>query len=86
MLTVPLTSGLVVPVGVAEKRRMQPRETTGIEPVSGSIALDGEREIEVGPGDCVEVSLDTSGPLTINVGAVMQEAAWRDLLNGGLRA
>lgn len=86
MLTVPLTSGLVVPVGVAEMRRMQPRETTRIEPVSGSIALDGEREIEVGPGDYVEVRLDTSSPLTLDVGAVMQEAARRSLLNGDFRA
>ncbi|MBA3472604.1 MAG: NAD(+)/NADH kinase [Rubrobacter sp.] len=86
VLTVPLAPGLVVPVGVAEKRRLQPGESTEIEPVSGSIALDGEREIEVGPGDRVEVSLDVGGPLTIDVGAVMQEAARSGLLNGDLRA
>jgi predicted polyphosphate/ATP-dependent NAD kinase len=86
VLTVPLAPGLVVPVGVAEKRRVQPGEATEIEPVSGSIALDGEREIEVGSGDHMEVSLDAGGPLTIDVRAVMQEAARRGLLNGDLRA
>jgi predicted polyphosphate/ATP-dependent NAD kinase len=86
VLTVPLAPGLVVPVGVAEKRRLQPGEVTDIEPVAGSIALDGEREIEVGPGDRVEVSLDAGGPLTIDIEAVMQEAARHGLLNGDLRA
>ena len=86
VLTVPLAPGLVVPVGVVEKRRVQPGEATEIEPVSGSIALDGEREIEVGPVDRVEVRLDTSGPLTIDIEATMQEAARRSLLNGNLYA
>jgi hypothetical protein len=86
VLTVPLAPGLVVPVGVSETRRVLPGETTEIEPVSGSIALDGEREIEVGPEDRVEVSIDMGGPLTIDVGAVMQEAARRGLLNGDLHA
>lgn len=86
VVTVPLAPGLVVPIGVAEKKRMYPGEALEIEPVSGSIALDGEREIEVGPRDSVEVSLDTGGPLTIDVGAVMQEAARRSLLNEDLPA
>lgn len=85
VLTVPLAPGLVVPVGVAEKSRMQPGEMIEIEPMSGSVALDGEREIEVGPKDRVEVRLDTNGPLIIDVEAVMQEAARRGLLNGDLR-
>lgn len=86
VLTVPLAPGLVVPIGVAKKRRVQPGESTEMEAVSGSIALDGEREIEVGPEDRVEVSIDLDGPLTIDIEAVMQEAAQRSLLNGDLRA
>ena len=86
VLTVPLAPGLVVPVGVAEKRRVQPGETAEIEPVSGSIALGDKCEIEVGPEDRVKVRPDTSGPLTIGIEATMQEAAQRGLLNGNLFA
>jgi hypothetical protein len=73
-----------VPVGVAETRRIEPGEAVSIAPTSGSLALDGEREIELGPGDRVEVRLDTDGPLTIDVEEVMQQAARQELLNGGL--
>ncbi len=84
VVTVPLAPGLVVPVGVAEHRRIEPGETVYLEPASGSLALDGEREIEIRPDDRVEVRLDPDGPLTIDVGRVMQEAARRGLLNGTL--
>ena len=82
VLTVPLAPGLVVPVGVEEVNRVEPGETVGLTPRVGSIALDGEREIEVGPNDAVEVTLDPDGPLTIDVGAAMREAARHGLLNG----
>ena len=84
VLTVPLAPGLVVPVGVEEISRIEPGETVGLEPRTGSLALDGEREIELGPNDEVEVRLDTDGPLTINVGEAMRQAAQRGLLNGAL--
>jgi hypothetical protein len=84
VLTVPLAPGLVVPVGVAESRRIELGETVELEPTVGSLALDGEREIELAPKDRVEVRLDPEGPLTIDVGAVMREAARRGLLNGSL--
>ena len=82
VLTVPLAPGLVVPVGVAEARRIEPGEKVLISPTSGSLALDGEREIEIGPDDRADVSLDLNGPLTVDVGEVMREAACRGLLNG----
>lgn len=82
VLTVPLAPGLVVPVGVAEINRLAPGEVVELAPGGGSVALDGEREIELGPDDRVEVRLDPHGPLTIDVGAVMREAAERGLLNG----
>ncbi len=84
VLTVPLAPGLVVPVGVAESRRIEPGESVSVEPRPGSIALDGEREIEVGEDDRVEVRLEGDGPLTVDVEAVMREAARRGVLNGTL--
>lgn len=84
VLMVPLAPGLVVPVGVVETKRIGPGEVVRMVPTSGSLALDGEREIELGPDDRVEVRLDADGPLTIGVEEVMQEAARRGLLNGAL--
>lgn len=82
VLTVPLAPGLVVPVGVAETKRLEPGEVVCTAPTSGSLALDGEREIELSADDRVEVRLDADGPLTIGVEEVMQEAAQSGLLNG----
>lgn len=84
VLTVPLAPGLVVPVGVVEKKRLEPGEVIRLAPTSGSLALDGEREIELGPDDQVEVRLDPEGPMTIDVGEAMSEAARRGLLNDAL--
>lgn len=84
VLTVPLAPGLVVRIGVDEVNRVEPGVPVGLIPTVGSVALDGEREIEVGPDDAVEVRLDPHGPLTIDVGAAMREAARHGLLNGTL--
>jgi predicted polyphosphate/ATP-dependent NAD kinase len=82
VLTVPLAPGLIAPVGVVESRRVEPGESVALEPKAGSLALDGEREIEMGPQNEVKVRLESNGPLTIDVGEVMHEAARRGLLNG----
>lgn len=81
-LTVPLAPGLVVKVGVAERRRLDPGDPVSLDPVRGSLALDGEREIELHPEDTVEVRLERDGPLTIDVEEAMRLAAERGLLNG----
>ena len=82
VLTVPLAPGLVVPVGVEGFSRISPGEKIELEQRTGSVALDGEREIEVSLRDEVEVRLDTEGPLTIDIGEAMREVARRGLLNG----
>jgi predicted polyphosphate/ATP-dependent NAD kinase len=85
VLTVPLAPGLVVPVGVNEVNRVELGETVELTPGVGSVALDGEREVEVGSTDEVEVGLNPDGPLTIDVGAAMREATRRGLLNSDPR-
>jgi predicted polyphosphate/ATP-dependent NAD kinase len=82
VLTVPLAPGLIAPVGVVESRRVEPGESVELEPKVGSLALDGEREIEIGPQNEVKVRLESDGPSTIDVGEVMREAARRGLLDG----
>ena len=73
-LQVPLAPGLIVPVGIAGSRTLQPHEEVALDPAAGCLALDGERTLERTPADSVTVQL-TSGPLTIDVDAVMQQAA-----------
>ena len=82
ILNVPLAPGLVVKIGVSEYYYVEPEEPIEIKSVSGSLALDGEREIELGPEDRVEISLDANGPLILDVGGAMGVAARRRLLDG----
>ena len=83
-LTVPLAPGLVVSIYVSEHQHILPDETIQIGPFSGSLALDGEREIELGEKDRTTVRLDLNGPRTIDVELAMQRAARRGLLGGAL--
>ena len=56
VINVPLAPGLTSPPrsGVVESRRIEPGRAISVEPGLGSIALDGEREIERGLEDRVE--------------------------------
>src|SRR5205823_3643973 len=69
----------VVPVGVADYERMEPDRTYPLPRALGSLALDGERELELTRDDEVELRLGP-GPVRIDVGWVMAEAARRKLL------
>lgn len=80
VLSVPLAPGLIVPVGVAEARRVPLGEEVRLEPGAGVVALDGEREIERGPGDRVSVVPDGEGPVVVDVAAAMRQAAQKGLL------
>ncbi len=79
-VSVPLAPGLIVPVGVAEMRRIKPGEEVEIAPGVGSVALDGEREIERNEGDTVSVALDSKGPNILDVAGAMRVAAKQGLL------
>jgi predicted polyphosphate/ATP-dependent NAD kinase len=73
-LNVPLAPGLVVPVGIAAARTLAPGEAVALAPADGCLALDGERTLERRTSDRAVVRL-TDGPLTIDVDAVMRQAA-----------
>ena len=79
VLQVAVAPGKVVPVGVAGYERMEPDRTYRLPRVFGSLALDGERELELTPDDEVELRL-AAGPVRIDVAWVMAEAARRKLL------
>ncbi|MCB1916625.1 MAG: NAD(+)/NADH kinase [Rhodocyclaceae bacterium] len=78
----PIAPGLVSRVGVAEAGRMQPAVNYVVTTRRGSIALDGEREIELLDGDGAEVRLSLDGPWTLDVGATLGEAVRCGALGG----
>jgi predicted polyphosphate/ATP-dependent NAD kinase len=71
---VALAPGLVVEVPVAEHRVLGLGEAVEVPAGPGTVALDGEREIERRHGEPVAVRL-VPGPLTIDVDAVMRSSA-----------
>ena len=84
VVTVPLAPGLVIEVGVVDARRVAAGEVVALAPMAGCLALDGERELELGPSDRVTVLL-AEGPLVIDVDAVLALAARQRTLNGSAR-
>lgn len=73
-VTAPIAPGLLAPVGIASLQEMGRGEVYTIPVSAGTIALDGEREIEFGEADCLKVWLDTRGPRVIDVFKTMELA------------
>lgn len=74
-VTAALAPGLVVTLGIDEVSVVGPDDEVILAPGHASIALDGERELEVHPGQRVVVRLGTTRLRTIDVAAVMRHAA-----------
>ena len=76
----PIAPGVVAPIGVRETSEL----VTGVPQVvaleRGTLAVDGEREIELGPATPVTVTLAHDGPRVLDVPAVMAAAARQQLL------
>jgi predicted polyphosphate/ATP-dependent NAD kinase len=73
IVQVALAPGLVVDVPVAEHRVLEVGEAVEVAPGPGTVALDGEREIERRSGRALTVRL-VPGPLTIDIDAAMRSA------------
>ena len=76
----PIAPGLMVPVGIEAVRDLKPDTPMPLRAGRGVVALDGEREIEFSEKESPVVSLDLSGPLTVDVERVMARAAHEGLL------
>ena len=61
-------------------KRYSLEKTITLRLAQGTIALDGERELEYGSGRYVTVRLDGQGPYTIDIERVMDRAAHEKLL------
>jgi predicted polyphosphate/ATP-dependent NAD kinase len=80
----PIAPGLVLPVGVASWRRMEPGEEIVVATASGTVAVDGEREIEfsttAGTRSAPVVRLSPDGPRIVDIPRTLGEAARHGLL------
>lgn len=70
----PLAPGLVVPLEVQRYRLVGPLDEVQFEAGSYTLALDGEREIEVAAHQSVAVRLCPDGPRVVDVPACLAEA------------
>lgn len=73
-VTAPIAPGLMAPVGISSIREIRRGEVQTIEPTSGTMALDGEREIEFSEKDQVKVWLETTGPVVVNITKALEQA------------
>src|SRR5947209_1011859 len=70
-----LGPGLIKWVGVRQRRNLQVDDVLQFRPGTGTVALDGEREIELIMTSVVEVRLCADGPFVVDVPAALEEAA-----------
>ena len=71
-MTAPIGPGMVAEGSVSEWGVLQPGERRLIERRTGTIALDGEREVKLLPGGKVEVALTLDGPNVVDVAMVLR--------------
>lgn len=76
----PIAPGLVRPVGVRAWRPLPAGERVELGAEGGVIAVDGERELTMHPGQRASVRLRADGPRCVDVTAVLSEASRHGLL------
>lgn len=74
-VSAPVAPGLVSSVDVMGWKVLEPDESLPVDLHPGTVALDGEREVELLPGQQVEVRLSPDGPLVLDVDRTMQLTA-----------
>jgi len=74
-LLAPVAPGLLRPIPIQTAKLMQPGERVDFRPSAGTIALDGEREIEVKQTHQVAVELSSEGPWSIDIDRAIATAA-----------
>ena len=72
--TAPIAPGMVREVPIANWRVIEPGETIKIRAKRGTIALDGEREVELLDGMEASVSIDTDGPWVVDFDRTLEAA------------
>lgn len=73
-VTFPLAPGVMASVGVGEIRELSPGQVIDIEDAPCLLALDGEREIPLGPGARASIELRLDGPWIVDVHQALRYA------------
>lgn len=76
----PIAPGVVAPIGILDVGPLLVGVPHPVALERGTVAVDGEREIEFGPRTPVTVMLAADGPHVLDVRAVLAAAAQRHLL------
>ncbi|HEX4251109.1 MAG TPA: NAD(+)/NADH kinase [Pseudonocardia sp.] len=76
----PVAPGVLAPVDLLEVAPLRAGEPVTSAMARGTVAVDGERELEFGPSSPVEVTLTPHGPVVLDVRGVLARAAERGLL------
>jgi predicted polyphosphate/ATP-dependent NAD kinase len=79
-VTAPVAPGMVKRVFVSKKEIMNVDEEVSVRIAPSVLALDGEREVEVKPGQPVSVRLSRHGPLVVDVKRTMVAAVRKGVL------
>jgi predicted polyphosphate/ATP-dependent NAD kinase len=79
-LNAPIAPGLIKRIPIGSVEALPVGEKIAVTAESGTIALDGEREIEFARGEHPFVWLDRRGPLTVDVNKTLELAANQGLL------
>ncbi|WP_322009130.1 ATP-NAD kinase family protein [Paraburkholderia sp. J12] len=79
-LVAPIAPGRIERLNLRTCQRIEAGVTLPLDAGHGTLAFDGEREIEPARGDRYEVSLDWGGPLTVDVARTLRYAASHQLL------
>ena len=76
----PVGPGLIIPVGIQSHQLLSLGEEVMLEPAACTIAVDGERQIEVFSEQKVSVRLTNHGPRVVDVQQCIREASQRGVL------
>ncbi|CAD6542648.1 ATP-NAD kinase family protein [Paraburkholderia sabiae] len=76
----PIAPGRIDQVTMRTCERFEVGDWLPIDARHGTLAFDGEREIEIERDDRYEISLDWSGPLTVDVSRTLRFSASRQLM------
>lgn len=80
---VPMAPGLIRRVGIRDFRKISVGQKCVVAALDGTIAFDGEKEVELSTGDRVEITLLQDGPWIVDVPTVMERIGEIGLLAGG---
>ncbi|MCG5073821.1 ATP-NAD kinase family protein [Paraburkholderia tagetis] len=79
-LIAPIAPGRIERLTMRTCERLEVGMALPLDADHGTLAFDGEREIEPARGDRYEIALDWSGPLTVDVARTLRYAASHQLL------